>query len=226
MNSLVRDFFDKRIEEEINKKMLYYSYSFEYELVMNYVRSLLDISLVEFINFITENYDVSYLESKDVLQFSSLDDFTSNICACLKEEGDEGFGFLEIGKFLENDGIIRKDGAYLKYGENHSKTACEIGLLFCLSGKYFLSCLGYIFNDLKDVDKDELLARLFLRNKLIKRLIYRWKINGSASYNNEVGFLSESTKLRRKSNVKKIVEFIGSSSNHILDDFVKNCHFN
>lgn len=218
-------FFNMSFENEINNKMLYYSYHFEYNNVREYVNNLLSIPLSEYVGYLCDNYNVSYLEAKDILQFSNFEDFSTKICKVIKENGDKGFSVLDIGKFLENDGIVRKDGAYLKYGENHAKAAREIGLLFSLSNKYFLSCVGYIFNDLEEKIRNRLLIRLFLRNKLIRRIIYRWKSDGSVDYYNEVGFLSLTTQKRRKPNIKAIIEFLSKSSEYNFVELLNNIKF-
>lgn len=204
-------FFSKSLEAEINEKMLYYAYSFEYEKVNEYIKGLIDIPLEDFISFVLENYKVPYLEASDVLQYSSFDDCTVNICKVFKEAGDKGFTALEAGKLLENDGIERKDGAYLKYGENHSKAAVQLGLLNCLSNKFFLSCLGYVINDIDITEQRKIITRLILRNKLVQRLLYKAIKNGHSDYNYETGFLSSSTSLRRKSNVRKVIEYLCST---------------
>ena len=132
----------------------------------------------------------------------------------------------KIGKFLENDDIKRTDCAYTKYGENHAKTACQLGLLHCIDKKYFVSCLGYVIGDLSEEKQKKLLNRLLLRNKLIKRLIYKCYHNNVVIYNDEVGFLKDSTKLRRKSNVKKMIEIIKSNNECDLTYLLEKIHFN
>ncbi len=222
---ILDDFFSLKTEKAINDNLLYYSYVLDRGAVAKYISDLISIPISDYVDYLIAHYNVTYLESKDVFQFSCIADFTTNICKKIKEAGDKGFEFLEIGRLLENDGILRKNGAYLKYGENHSKSAAEIGLLFSLSCKYFLSCIGYVFNEMGEKEQADILTRLFLRNKLIKRLIYKWKTTGSASYSYETGFLSESTQTRRRCNVKKIVEYLKENSEHFFDNFAENCHF-
>ena len=209
---IIKIFFEKTFEKEINDKMMYYSYSFEYEKVMDYINKIINIPLSFFIEYIISNYNVFYLEASDVFQFSNLEDCTSNLCKVIKSFGDKGYTVLEIGKLLENDGILRKDGAYTKYGENQSKTGCQLGLLNNISNKFFLSCIGNVFNELSEDDKNKLLRRLMLRNKLVQRLLYKASKTGNANYNFETGFLSESTRLRRKSNVRMVIEYICSTN--------------
>lgn len=225
IKSLLDTFFSWSFEKEINDKMMYYSYSFEFDLVKKYIDDLLSIPMSDFIDYLIKHYDVSYLEARDVLQFSSFIDCTSGICNALKNAGDKGFSFIEIGRLLENDGIKRKDGAYLKYGENHSKTANELGLLNCVGKKYFLSCIGFVLCDLPDKICESLLNRLLLRNKLIKRLIYKTVTFGSDSYSKEVEFLSQSTRLRRKSNVKQLMLILCKSNEYDFTNIIQRIEF-
>ena len=224
-NNILNDFFSKTFEKGINEKMMYYSYCFDYDLVNNYVANITSVQLNEFIQYIVINYDVSYLEAKDVLQFSDFKDCTIRICDVIKKAGDHGFNFLEIGKYLESDDSHKKDSAYIKYGENHSKTATDLGLLYNLSNKYFLSCLGFIVCDLSEEMQEKLICRLILRNKLIKRFIYHAIKDGEDSYSNEVDFLSESTMIRRKSNVKKILGILANNKEYNLTGLIERIKF-
>lgn len=125
---------------------------------------------------------------------------------------------------LLDDGVERNDVAYRKYGENHAKTATNLGLLQVNEHTYYLSCIGYIFNELDSNIKTELLIRLILRNKLIKRLLFKVNRDGQALYKKEVSFLRESTINRRKSNIKRIL-LILSNSNFIKENYINNIHF-
>lgn len=225
MNDLLNTFFSKNFENDINEKMMYYSYSFEHHLINEYIEKLLSTPLVSFLNFIFENYKVPYLEAVDVVQFSNIEDCTAKICTVIKEAGDKGYTSLEVGKLLENDGIVRKDGAYLKYGENQAKTAVQFGLLTQISNKFFLSCIGYVFADLTEDEQRRLLTRLILRNKLVQRLFYKAEKNGSSEYLYETGFLSETTRLRRKSNVKTIISFVCNTDEMDLSGMLSKIMF-
>ena len=213
-------FFTRQFEDEINEKMMYKSYSFDYISVLNYVKDIINIDYDSFIDYIINNYDVHYLTPDDVLQYSDLCDATINICCKFKQYGDSGFRFVDIGKMLENDGIDRKDGAYRKYGENHSKTAENIGLLHKIDYTYFLSCIGNVIDLLTKDQQEEFINRLLLRNKLVRRLVYKCVVFHEASYSYECGFLKESTMNRRKTNVKKIISRVAISSKKYMDDIL------
>lgn len=205
-------FFNRKFEIEINEKMMYKNYKIDYLSVLSYINNLINIEYDDFIEYILKNYDVQYLTSDDVLQYSDLYDATINICSKFKANGDSGFRFVEIGKMLENDDIVREDGAYRKYGENHSKTGENIGLLQKIDFTYYLSCLGAVLDLLNVSQQEQLINRLLLRNKLIRRLIYKSIMYNNSSYSYECGFLKKSTINRRKSNVKNLIKIVAVCS--------------
>ncbi len=209
---LLKKFFSKEFELVINEKMMYRNYKFEILEVSSYVKKILEIDYDEFIQFAIDNYDVHYLTPDDVLQYSDFADATINICKIFKDSGDNGYRFIETGKMLQNDGISRNDMAYRKYGENHSKTSENLGLLQKIGFTYYLSCLGYILDLLTQEEAEKLVCRLILRNKLVRRLIYRSITSNNASYHAECGFLKIKTANRRKSNVRKLILKVENNS--------------
>lgn len=221
MEETLKLFFTREFEIEINEKMMYKNYKFDYLSVLSYVNNLINIEYDIFIEYILNNYDVQYLTSDDVLQYSDLYDATINICSKFKINGDSGYRFIEIGKMLENDGIDREDGAYRKYGENHSKVGENIGLLQKIDFTYYLSCLGAVLDLLTDIQQEEIINRLLLRNKLIRRLIYKSIAYSESSYSYECGFLKESTMNRRKANIKKIIKKVAECSIKYKDEILK-----
>ena len=172
-----------------------------------------------------KNYDVDYLTYDDVVQFSNIEDCTTNLCRVVKSNGDSGFGYVDIGKLLEDDGKERNDGAYRKYGENQVKTGEQLGLVHIIDATCFLMPFGYVYNDLDENQKKLLLARMILRNKLVKRLIYRSVVDKKSSYKRETGFLKESTQTRRRANVKRLFDFLYSSEECDLSVYFDNIVF-
>lgn len=207
-------FFDRTFERYINNKMFYRNYCFPEEDVFDYVSCLVDTSLITFIQYIREKLSVSFLEFNDIVQFSSLQDATKNITTVLNSKGDEGYTFVDLGRLLLNDGKERNDAAYRKYGENHTKTAQEFGLTQVLYSKTYLTCIGRILNLMPDNDQLKLLRRTILRNKYIKLMIKLSK-SETLSLDSQMGLLSESTKVRRLSNVRKIWQFIVAESEEV-----------
>ena len=123
-----------------------------------------------------------------------------------------------------DDGAQRKDMAYIKYGENHLKTAEALGLLYELTRTYFLSCIGTVYISLCEEDQKRLLTRLFLRNKLISRLI---KVTNTSNIDARqfLYMLSDSTYIRRKSNLKCILHFLQESTEYDFSGMISRIHF-
>ena len=218
-------FFSYDFENEINEKMMYRKYAFEYDKVKDYVDMLLSVSQKEYIDYIVENYDVSFLTYSNIVQFSSFDNGTYRFCDVVKAAGNDGYKSAQIGELLLNDGVDRKRGALLKYGENHANLAVEYGLAHEMSNTYFLTCLGYIINDLTPEEKDQLLFRLILRTKFIRRIIYRISTDGVASYKSEASILKESTLLRRRSNFKTEIKFLVEHSDEEVIDWLLKINY-
>ena len=173
------------------------------------------------INFLIDVLDESYIseiKAEDIIQFSSFKAGLEDVPLVLEKE-DRDLSFDEVGLLLLGN---REAGALKKYGENHSKLA-EFFSLVKLSDdrltKVKLTSLGLFFTKLDFRFKTKILRILALRNPLIKNLIIKAKF-GIANYNNETSCLSTSTQIRRRSNVKTIVEFILKDSDY--EDFLNN----
>ena len=127
--------------------------------------------------------------------------------------------FIEIGKKLIN---AKLDGACKKYGENHSKLAYELNLVNLEKEKRYVVTNTKLGEFLVSIDYDtkkEILKRLWLRNPFIKEMIIRAK-NGDCNYSELASqYLSQSTVLRRKSNVKYVLGYILEESNY---EFILN----
>lgn len=199
----VEEFMSGLYEEKINKKMMYYDYSFPTGEVVEYVKKVCELEVPALVKYILEQ-PAPAISAQDVFQFSSFDDATIRLCQRMKEVDNPGLNHLEVGKLLLNDGKERKDGAYTKYGENHAKTGAAIGLVQELSKTYFLSCLGNIFPELNAYFQERLLTRLLLRNRFIDRVLCA-SGNGPVTMRQFLYMLSDSTYIRRSSNIKTVI---------------------
>ena len=225
MQDLIELFFSRQFEEQINAKMLYYNYTFPTEDVMSYINQVISIPIQALLNEIIQKEDEEeQISPKDVFQFSDFQDATITICNHLKASNDPGVTFIEAGKMLLNDGKYRNDVALRKYGENHLKTAEMLGLLNELSYTYFLSCIGYLFPELSQDTQSKLLVRLVLRDKLIRNL-YCASQNGSVSVRQSLYMLSDSTYIRRRSNIKRILKILTESYEYDFSDFINKLRF-
>lgn len=219
MHDIVVEFYSREYENKINKKTLYYSYDFPEQEVEIYVKRIISEPVDRYVTYIKNLKEKEIIEAKDVFQFSRMEDATLIICEKVKANNNPGMKYLDVGKLLLDDGKRRKNGAYTKYGENHVKTAESIGLFFELSRTYFLSCLGHVYCELPEKDQQKLLVRLLLRNRLIVRMIQASE-NGNINAREFFYMLSDSTYLRRKSNVKAILNILADSEEYNFNDFV------
>lgn len=219
MDEIVAEFYSGKYEKRVNKNSLYYSYDFPEQEVRGYVEKIISEPIGRYIAYIKGLKEREEITSKDVFQFSALEDATIVICEKVKAYNNPGVRYIDVGRFLLDDGKARKDGAYTKYGENHVKTAEAMGLFFELCRTYFLSCLGYVYCDLSDKDRYKLLTRLLLRNRLIIRLMQASE-NGNINGREFFYMLSDSTYLRRRSNVKAILNILKSSEEYDFNDFI------
>lgn len=201
----LKAFFDSSFESSYNNKLLERKYVLPKEEIVEYMREIASIPLTEFTAFMESHYNITYLTADDIIQFSKLSDATTSFCEKMIAHGDEGFSALEVGKILEDDEKRRDDGAYTKYGENHAKTACQLGYAFALSGHYFVSCTGYVLNDLPEKTITAYTARTIIRTRFTQRIVHRIVTSGKADYYNETGLLKFSTAERRGSNYKALV---------------------
>ena len=222
--SILDAFYSRTYENDINKKMLYYNYDFPTEEAENYVRQILCVPVEQFIQRDITMETTEAITPKDVFQFSTLEAGTDHICKVLNEAGNPGVTFIQAGKLLLDDGSQRKDMAYIKYGENHLKTAEALGLLYELTHTYFVSCVGMIYLNLNEEDRKKLNVRLFLRNKFIARLI---KATASANVDARqfLYMLSDATYIRRKSNIKCILRYLQESTECDFSEIIDKIYF-
>ncbi len=201
---LLSTFFSKSFENEINEKLFIRNYKMDTDLIVSYVKSLIKSPLTQFIHYIINNVSTSYITYQDVVQYSSFADATTGICKVLSDVDNNGLSNIEVGRALLNDGKERKDGALRKYGENHAKTAIELGLVNTYYSQYYLTCLGIIYPQLEAFDEKELLRRTILRNRFFQKIIKKSQ-QGPISLFKEISFLSESTAKRRLPNIRQFL---------------------
>lgn len=216
------EFFSREYENQVNKGILFYK--FPEEDVRIYVEKIINEPLPRFLTYISELKDKEYIVSKDIFQFSDLYNATDKLCVKMNEANNPGLKFEDIGKILLDDGKERKSGAFVKYGENHAKTAEMLGLVFELYHTYYLSGIGYVYIALSSEDKKKFLTRLILRNKLIMR-IYQAQMNGKVNMREFLFMLAESTYTRRRPNVKAILDVLYESEEYNFSVLKERVYF-
>lgn len=190
---------------------------FEKYKIIEYILKLNSIEYRKFIQYILKENKEIKLKPKDVFQYSKFEDTNINICEVLNMIGNKGYTLEEIGKYLlRKKSSAGTKGANVKYGENHVKTAEEFGLAKVYAKKVFLTKLGCIFEELNEESRNKLIKRLALRTNLIKYIILK-SIKEDIVFEDEIDFLSKSTKLRRKNNVNIIFDLVKNNGEINLD---------
>lgn len=205
-NEILDLYFSRKKEMEFNKLMLSVGYKEIEEDVRIYVDNICSIPVKIVLDYINNKCPKYIIEAKDVYQFSKFKDTTDGVCSVLLKNNSEGIGYKELGERLQNDGKERTDLAKAKYGENHFKMAEELGLGF-REGRHdcYLSAIGNLFLEMEEETKRCLLTRLILRSKLIVRL-YKEASKGEVRLEILLYDLSESTYIRRRTNVRTVIE--------------------
>lgn len=157
------------------------------------------------------------LTPADVPCFSNFDMGAHRLNELLEFE-PEGLSFSDAGYQLMNS---VQDGARKKYGENHSKLATAMSLVE-ISYEHRTALITptawgrYLVNyDL--TQKKDVLQKLLLRDLCVKSIV-KEALHGPVSYRSIVSFLARSTAVRRRSNVKCLVEYVfnGTEYEHVL----------
>ena len=171
------------------------------------IKLLLSVSIDELIGSIKHD---STFTSKDVFQYSQLEDAVVSLCNILEYE-DKALNFFEAGQRLTQSD---KEFACIKYGENHIKTAEAFSLvklekIACKGARYVsITALGSVFTRLSNEEKYELVRRLALRNRFVKSLLFNAKTREITYHEIASRVLSGQTIIRRKHNVEIIVKLI------------------
>lgn len=145
----------------------------------------------------------------EIPQFSNFEDGAIRLPEILEFEED-GLTFLEAGYKLVK---AKTEGACVKYGENHSKLAMMMSLIYKNLSKVYNTALGTYMVTLHSEEKMDILKKLLLREYFIQKIICA-AIVDIVNYRKIAVSLSDSTALRRRSNVKFLVEFILNGSEY------------
>lgn len=208
-NELLNIFFSKIYEKDIHEMLLDdIDFIVPIERILKFVQNLIDVPYSEFIRYINTHNLNSFISAGDITQCSSFEACTEDMCCALLEDENRGKSFMEIGQCPIFNKYIRTPNrvAWLKYGENQVKTANQLGLAFEYYDKWYLSCYGYVYQDLTPDMKAAFVARTLLRNSLyadIVRRIQKEDVN-LIEYMTE---LSSSTQSRRSGSVLKLITF-------------------
>lgn len=205
MENSIDCFFLKTFEDEVNRRLLHKDFILSVDKVIGYIKHINSTEIKTYLLWLDEHFSLVTLGIEDAVQYSNFDVATYSVVEKMIMAGDIGYSHLEIGKMLQEDGKKRTNVAYIKYGENHVKTARYLGYVFSLRNFYYVSALGYVLDRLDDIDRKKLYARLFVRTNLFKTIYYLSK-SGEVPLRRVFDMLSDTTYIRRRSNIKMLFE--------------------
>lgn len=202
-------FFSRIYENDIHEMILDdIDFIVPIERIQNFIHNLLDIPYAEFVQYVNTHNLNLFISASDITQCSSFEACTEDMCSVLYENENRGKTFLEIGQSPIFEKYIRTPNrvAWVKYGENQVKTACQLGLSFEYYNRWYLSCYGYIYNDLTPDMKVAFISRVLLRNPLYADIIRRIQ-HEDVNLLDYMLDLSSSTQGRRSGCVLKLISF-------------------
>ena len=168
---LIDLFYNRAYEKFVNKQILDdKNYIVPRQQLTNYVRELIDIPYIEFINYLKNENEIIEVKSTDVTYFNSFSACEIDMCNALIWANNPGCTFTEIGRLFPEKVSSRNDIAYRLYGEQ-IKAATQLGLTFEYYDYWYLSCIGYIYPDLNEDERIQLLARTITRNNLYRKML-------------------------------------------------------
>lgn len=144
------------------------------------------------------------LKASDIPQFSNLEDSVFKVPVLVRDCGMEELSYTQMGFMLRVR--PRKEGADMKYGENHAKTAAQMGLCAIRNCRIYSSYLGIAFNGLCKFEQELLIPKLVL---FIPYIFNQYA--SKATYHEIIASLSmlkESTRKRRLSNIWKLIDIV------------------
>lgn len=171
---------------------------------------LKQVPIEAFLSVVQQEEIERELTPVDVPCFSTLENGASRLNELLEFE-PEGLTFADAGYQLMNS---VKPGARVKYGENHSKLAAMMTLVTISSNRPAIvraTRWGTYLTRYDWRSKEEVLRKLLLRDLCVKTIV-KDALIGSATYRNAVRVLSTSTAIRRRTNVRCLIEFVLSGT--------------
>lgn len=171
---------------------------------------LKQVPIEDFLSVVQQEKVARELTPADVPCFSTLKNGASRLNELLEFEPD-GLTFSDAGYQLMNS---VKPGARVKYGENHSKLAAMMSLVTISSNRPAIvraTRWGTYLTRYNWCAKEDVLRKLLLRDLCVKTIVKNALI-GSTTYRNAVQVLSTSTAIRRRTNVRCLVEFVLSGT--------------
>lgn len=163
-------------------------------------------SVPELLEIIKQSHVPFAIDKADIPQFSSLEDAALKVPHLIFASQMEDITYEQMGFLLRTE--PRTVVADCKYGENHAKTAAEMGLCAVYKHRVCLSFLGLLFDEQSEEDKKNLIPKLVLFIPMIQNLFVAGADENVV--NDTMSILSESTLKRRSPNVWALIDCVNS----------------
>lgn len=170
--------------------------------INKYLSIALSIPFSEYINFIQNHKGI--INANQLTQSSNFDACSSEMCKALKEHGNPGMKYIDIGRLFPQYIKQKNDTAFRKYGENQIKTSAQLGLTFEYFNYWYLSCVGYVYNELDEKQQKALLARTVLRVPLYQDLLVNL-LDKDVYLTNYMKSIAPSTQGRRAGSIIRLL---------------------
>lgn len=171
-SELIELFYNRTYEKFVNKQILDdKNYIVPRQQLTNYVHELIDIPYIEFIEYLKQQRNISIVKEINITNYTNFSACEIDMCNALLWANNPGCTFADIGRLFPDNVSSRNDIAYRLYGEKHIKASTQLGLTFEYYDYWYLSCIGYVYPDLNEDERKELLARTITRNYLYRKML-------------------------------------------------------
>ena len=166
----------------------------------------------EILTIIEDGFVPAEVDKKDISQFSNFKDAYYTVPYMLQNCGMTDVDYSKMGYMLRDE--KRKDVADKKYGENHMKTAAQLGLCRFEKCRANANALGSLFIKLNEADRRKILPKLCLYIPFIQNY---FMAGATDEVRDEIlSILSPTTQTRRRYNVNTIIQTIKDSIDYEL----------
>ncbi len=204
----VKDYITRFMTRSFEKSVDYYmladkNYVIPKQKVHDYICRVLSIRYSEFIDYIKDNKGT--IDDEQLTQSSNFAACSTEMCTAIESKGNPGMRFVEIGQLFPQYIKQKNETAFRKYGENQVKTSAQLGLTFEYYDYWFLTCVGYVYNELDQQQQISLLARTILRIPLYQDLVLKL-LKGDVFLMEYMSTLAPSTKGRRAGSIMRLLD--------------------
>lgn len=200
----IRLFITRSLEEDVDNLMLSdKNFVVPKNKIHEYIKRALSIPYQDYIEYIRKNH--GYITDDQLTQSSSFAACTSEMCKAIEWQGNPGMKYVDIGQLFPQYIKQRNEAAFRKYGENQVKTSAQLGLTFEYYDFWYLTCVGYVYNELDERQQKKLLARTILRTPLYQDILLRL-LEENVDMSDYMINLAPSTQGRRSGSIIRLLK--------------------